>query len=77
MGLQHIWKSFLGTSNPELVILPCLVAIIPTSDDLAVKTLEVVRTFMVWGVLDGVLSSKLLKRKVREAIDAVQDPQSH
>ena len=76
-GLQHIWRSFTYASNLEPLVLPRLVAVILSSDDLAPKTLDVVGLFIVWGVLNGVLSLELLKWEVGEAIDAVQHPQGY
>ena len=75
--LQHLRRSFPGTSSPEPVVLPSFIAVIPTNDDLLGETLEIVRALAIRGVLHGVVSSKLLQRKVEEAVDVVEDLECH
>ena len=63
------------TSGPKPVVLPGFITVILTSNDLPRETLEVVKAFVIWGVLHGVVCSKLLQREVGEAIDTVNDPE--
>ena len=70
-GLQHIRGSFPCGSDPEPVVLPHLITIVPTDDNLTLEALEIVKSFVVWGVLNRILDSKLLERKVGEVVDSV------
>ena len=74
---QHLRRRFPRTFDPKPVVLPGLVAIIPTSDDLPRETLEVVGALVVRGVLYGVLCSELLQHEVGEEIGTVEDQECH
>ena len=76
-GLQHLGRGFPRASGPEPVVLPYLITIVPTSNDLPCEALEVVRAFIVRGILNRVLGSELLERKVGEVVDTVEDPQRY
>ena len=73
-SLQYIGRSLPCSSDRELVVLPHFFTVVPTNNDLSPEALVVVGSFVVWRVLNCILSSELLERKVREAIDVVQDP---
>ena len=70
-SLQHLRKSFLWASDPEPVVLPHFVTVVSIDDDLYPKALEAIGPFAIQGVLDHILGSKLLKRKVNEVVDTV------
>ena len=72
-GLQHLGRGFPCASNPEPVVLPCLVTIVPNSNDLSHEALEVLCAFVVRGVLDHVMGSELLEQKIREIVNIVED----
>ena len=59
------------------VVFLGLVNVVSTSNDLPRKTLEIIGVFIVRGVLHSIMSSELLQREVREAVDAVKDPERH
>ena len=62
---------------PKPIVLSGLIAVVPTSNDLSRKTLEIVGAFAVWRVLQGVVYSELLQREVREAVDMLKDPERY
>ena len=70
-------EGFPCTFGPKPVVFPGLVVVVPTSDDLPRKTLEVIGAVAVWGVLHNIVCSKLLQREVRKAVDVVKDPECY
>ena len=68
---------FPCTSGPEPIVFLGLIAVIPTSDDLPEKTLEVVGAFTIRGILHSIVCSELLQHEVREAVDVVKDPKRY
>ena len=74
---KNLKRGLPRTSGPKPIVFPGLVAVIPADDDLTRKTLEVVGTVTVWGVLQGILCSELLHREVREAVVPVEDPECY
>ena len=72
---QHLRRK--RTSSPKPVVFLGLVAVVPTTDNLPGKTLKVIGDVTVRGVLHGIVCSELLHGEVREAVDAVKDPERY
>ena len=70
-------RGFPHTLSQELVVFLGLIDVILTSDDLPRKTLEVIRTFTVRGILHDLVCSELLQCEVGEAVDVIKDPKSY
>ena len=70
-------KRFPHSFDPEPIVFLGLIVVIPTNDDLPGKTLEVIGAFIVWGIHHGIVCSELLLHEVREAINAVKDPECY
>ena len=75
--LEHLRRGLPRTSGQKLIVFLGLVVVIPASDDLTRKTLEIIGAIIVWGVLHGILCSELLHHEVREMVDPVEDPERY
>ena len=75
--LQHLRRGFPRTPSPKPKVFLGLIVIILTSDDLPRKTLDVIWAFTVWRILHGIVCSEVVQSEVREAVDAVKDPERH
>ena len=70
-------RGFPRTFGPEPIVFLGLIVVIPTSDDLPRKALEVVGAFTIGGILHGIVCSEFLQCEVREVVDAVKDPECY
>ena len=69
---KHLGMHFPRTSDPKPVILPGLHTVVPAGNNVPLKTLDVIRTVAVRGVLHRVSRMELLHYEVGEAEQLVE-----